>query len=301
MFLLQASPHMAKFFRRPGRKTEVLVSQQAATFCVCVSNALMHSIKILFSDMGWGEIQASRDLHETAPSKSLHCFAFLTLSHICSQLLSHTIPGPQPTYKTGWRSPHVLIVRLTKKFKKRSYSKATTSAGAALPLATLPLFFSQTKKQANTRLSPGHQTKQPRSLGYPPCSGLFPLPLLPFLLHIAHVSHQMSHQSLQQRHLLTSAREKAARIQSCNLLIICNELMGKYFCLIRIFSYLLITMSGIWLALSFVPAIIAGQLLVYCMYLLPSAQQEEVYSLFPFCATPWNSKREILLVLIYQP
>lgn len=77
--------------------------------------------------------------------------------------------------------------------------------------------------------------------------------------------------------------------------------MGKYFCLIRIFSYLLITMSGICLALSFVPAIIAGQLLVYCMYLLPSAQQEEVYSLFPFCATPWNSKREILLVLIYQP
>lgn len=52
MFLLQASPHMAKFFRRPGRKTEVLVSQQAAMFFVCVCNALMHSLKILLSNMG---------------------------------------------------------------------------------------------------------------------------------------------------------------------------------------------------------------------------------------------------------
>lgn len=52
MFLLQASPHMAKVFRRPGRKTEMLVSQQAALFFVCVSNALIDSIKILLSDMG---------------------------------------------------------------------------------------------------------------------------------------------------------------------------------------------------------------------------------------------------------
>lgn len=68
--------------------------------------------------------------------------------------------------------------------------------------------------------------------------------------------------------------------------------MGKYFCLIRIFSNLLIILSGIWLVCSFVPAIIAGQLLVHCMYLLPSAQQEEVYSLFPFCATPWQQQKK---------
>lgn len=49
----------------------------------------------------------------------------------------------------------------------------------------------------------------------------------------------MSYQSLHQMPSLTSA----SKIESCNLIIICNELMEKYFCLIRIFSDLLIILS----------------------------------------------------------
>lgn len=204
-----------------------------------------------FSSVTWSEEEyrlAEISTKHSSLQKSLHCLAFLTLSHICAQLPSHTIPGSQQTYKTGWKSPHVLIVRLTKKVKKRHYhiQKPPPSPGAATSTSHPCLVFFPDKEAGKYSPFSRSPDKKTCSLGHPPCTGLFPLPLLPFLLHIAHVSHQMSYQRLQQMHSLTSAREKATRIQSCNLLIICNELMGKYFSWLEslVISWLLWVESG---------------------------------------------------------
>lgn len=213
---------------------------------------------------GW-----QRPPQNAAPSKSL-CTDLLFSQFLTFVLSCHHTPSHAHNQHTRQdKGPLMYSLSGSQRSSLRDIyriQKPPPSPGAALPLATLALFLSQTKKQTNTLLSPGHQIEQPCSLGHPPYPELFPLPLLPFLLYIAHVSHQMSYQSLQQMHPLTLARERATRIQSCNPCIMCNELMGKYFCLIRIFSNLLIILSRIWLASSFVPAIIAGQLLVHCMY-----------------------------------
>lgn len=76
-----------------------------------------------------GEEETEISTEHSTLQKPQHCFAFLTLSPTCPQLPSHTIPGPQPTDKTGYRSPCVLIVRLAKKPKERYtiiHSKETT-------------------------------------------------------------------------------------------------------------------------------------------------------------------------------
>lgn len=145
MFLLQPSPHMAKFFRRPGRKIEVLVSQQAAMFFVCVSNALMHSIKILLSDMGWEGIQADRDLHKTQlPPKvsALLCFPH-TFSYLSSAAITHH-PTPTTNVQDRIKVPSYAHCQAHKEVQEVIHyhiQKTPPSPGAALPLATLALFF----------------------------------------------------------------------------------------------------------------------------------------------------------------
>ena len=171
--------------------------------------------------------------------------------------------------------------------------KPPPSPGVGLSLATLPLAFSQTEKQGNTCLSPGHQAKHPPSLGQPHCSWLWlcHCPFLPFLLHITHVSHQTSYQSLQQMHSLPPGREKAATTQSSNLITVCNELTGKYFCLIRILNELLIIMSGSWLASCFVPSVMAAQLLASPCSSSPQPSRKRYSHSSPTCTAPWQQQK----------
>lgn len=241
---------MAKFLRRPGRKTEVLVSQQAAMLFVCVSDALMHSIKILLSDMEWGGIQTGRDLHKTQlPPKvsALPCFSY-TFSHLCSAAIAHH-PRPTTNIQDRMKVPSCAHCQAHKEGQEETHyhiQKPPPSPGAATSTSHPCLVFFPDKEAGKYSPFSRSPDKKTCSLGHPPCTGLFPLPLLPFLLHIAHVSHQMSYQRLQQMHSLTSAREKATRIQSCNFLIICNELMGKYFSWLEslVISWLLWVESG---------------------------------------------------------
>lgn len=227
-----------------------------------MNNALVHKVKTPLSDMGRGEKQAGGDLHRTQhPPKTSAplCFSH-TFSHLSSAAITHR---PRPTTYTQDRM---------KVPSHTHYQACNEVPGAGLSLATLPLAFSQTEKQRNTGLSPGHQAKHPTPWGSLTAPGSASCPFLPFLLHITHMSHQTSYQSLQQMHLLPPAREKAATTQNCNLITVCNELTGKYFCLIRILNKLLILMSASWLASRFVPSVMAGPLLASPKYLFPSAQ-----------------------------
>lgn len=129
-----------------------------------------------------------------------------------------------------------------------------------------------------------------------------PRSFLPFLLPITYMSHQTSRQSLQEMHSLPPAREKAATTQSCNLVTVCNELMGKYFCLIRILNELLIIMSGSWLASCSFPICNSradSSIPQVSFHLSPAGRG--IVTLHQPVPHSGNSKSEILLVLIYQP
>jgi len=231
------------------------------------------------SDTEQGGKQADRDLHRTQhPPKASTLLCF---SHAFSHLSSATITrhprsttytqdrmkGPSYSLSGLRRHPGYTIM----------HSKATTIPRSRAFPSHPSLGFVPGRETGSSYLpfsrSPG---KTPPPLGNLTAPGSAPCPFLPFLLHITHVSHHMSYQSLQQMHSLPPAREKAATAQSCNLITACNEMTGKYFCLIRILNKLLIIMSGSWLASHFVPPVMVGQLLASSMYLFPSAQHEEV-------------------------
>lgn len=177
--------------------------------------------------------QACRDLHRehSTLQNPQHCFFFF--SHFLPPVLSscHT---PLQAHNLHTRQDEGLLTyslsglqRSPRRDTLSCIQKPPPPPGAGPSLASLPLAFSQTEKQGNACLSPGHQAKHPAPWGNLNAPGSAPCPFLPSLLHITHASHQTSYQSLQQMHSLLPAQGKAATTQSYNLVTACNELTGK--------------------------------------------------------------------------
>lgn len=146
--------------------------------------------------------------------------------------------------------------------------KQTPSPGAGLSLTTLPFTFTRqrSKKRLPSYKSPGKTTLL---LGTAPQLLALHLPLFSSFSTPRRCLSKGDTEPFS-RHS-SPENEGAAITQSFNLVTVCNELIGKYFCLIRMLNELQIIISASWRALCFAPPAMAGQLLVSLLNLFLSA------------------------------